>query len=534
MLEGSCIHEWYLNITWLIWIYISWLHKYLLGSIKRRRHKENIINIEYLAQSIRDHETGSRIQILRNERNSPSNSVRRPSLSLTKTETMTKTKTKTTHFINLGAANQIIAIDTSSKTVTCEPGVTMEELVDALLLYNLVPAVVPEYKALTVGGILAGAGLESSSFRYGQFGDLLIEATYILSNGQIITCSPTNNCDLFYGALGACGTFGLLIQATLRVLEVKSDCFVQCNYFRTNRPMDSLASLSHHDYVDAIVFLDYTVIITGERIDNLTMPKTAKIQTFSKAWDPWYYQHIKAVHSKSSLTIITEYIPLKDYLFRYDRCAFWMGHYGIHPFQDQIQCFPRRIRNLLNLFPFGGYNILSRTLLAPIFATFSLYNRLHASPISVVAEKSLIQDVYIPKSKATEFLTYVQSGKFFMEHDGILEPIWLCPICSTLTSQKFSPHFREKDRNDDESFINFGLWTRQSNWQIGTCGARHATKALEREVMRLGGRKMFYSLAYYSRDQWSSVYDVEWYKEMKRKYDPEYAWGDLYEKLNSY
>ena len=66
------------------------------------------------------------------------------------------------------------------------------------------PAVVPEFKSLTVGGVLSGAGLESSSFRYGQFGDLLIEATYILSNGQIIICSPTENSDLFYGALNSC------------------------------------------------------------------------------------------------------------------------------------------------------------------------------------------------------------------------------------------------------------------------------------------------------------------------------------------
>ncbi|CAF4817505.1 unnamed protein product [Rotaria sp. Silwood1] len=532
MAVESLIHDFYLNITWFISIYISWLHKYLLGTVKQRHQKENIINVEYLAQSIRDRETGSRIRILRNERNAPSNSIRRPSLSLTKENDMTKTRT--THFINLGRANQIIAIDPSSKTVTCEPGVTMEELVDALLPYNLVPAVVPEFKWLTVGGVLAGAGLESSSFRYGQFGDLLIEATYILSNGQIIICNSKNNSDLFYGALGACGTFGLLIRATLSVLEVKSDCFVRCNYFRTNQPIESLASFSHHDYVDAIVFLDYTVIITGERIDKLTLPKTAKIQTFSKAWDPWYYQHIKAVHNKSNHTMITEYVPLKDYLFRYDRGAFWMGRYAINPFQDIFQCFPRYIRNLLNLFPFGGYNILSRTLFALIFTTSSLYKRLHAWSMSTIADILLIQDIYIPKSKAKEFLTFVQSGKFFIEDDGILEPIWLCPIRSTLTSQKFSPHFLKNDRNDNESFINFGLWTHQPNWQVGSCGGRHATKALEEEAMRLGGRKMLYSLSFYSKDQWSSIYDVEWYKDMKKKWDPDYAWGDLYEKLITY
>ncbi|CAF3115001.1 unnamed protein product, partial [Rotaria sp. Silwood2] len=55
--------------------------------------------------------------------------------------------------------------------------------------------------------------------------------------------------------------------------------------------------------------------------------------------------------------------------------------------------------------------------------------------------------------------------------------------------------------NHDDSFINFDLWTHQPSWQVGSCGARHTTKALEGEVMGLGEQKMLNSLSYYSRDQ---------------------------------
>jgi hypothetical protein len=488
--------------------------------IKKPPRKEPI-NVEYLAQSIRERPQGSQIKIQRNQRNSPSNSIRRLPSSITK-------KNPLIHLVNLGPANKILSIDRSSKTITCEPGVTMEELVDELLQYDLIPVVVPEFKLLTVGGILAGAGLESSSFRYGQFADSLIEATYILSDGKIVTCSPTKDSDLFYGALGSCGTFGLLIRATLRVLDVQSDCFVRCNYLRTNQPIESLSSIDNQeDYIDAIVFLNYNVIITGQRIDKLSVPQIGKIQRFSRCWDPWYYQHVKKLHSKNDL--ICEYIPLKDYLFRYDRGAFWMGRYPINPLQDKIQRFPLFIRNLFNLFPFGGYNIISRTILSPVFTTSSLYKRLHASEVSVIADTLLIQDIYIPISKSKEFLSFLQSGELFMKDGDALEPIWLCPIRSNSTPQKMSPHYFQND--EELLFINFGLWTHRPNWQLGCSACKNATKILEKETKRLGGRKMLYSLSYYSREEWSNIYDIQWYQQMKTKWDADYAWGDIYDKI---
>ncbi|CAF1266399.1 unnamed protein product [Adineta steineri] len=520
MEKDSQLYELFLTIKWAINVYILWLYHSILIMMKVPSRKTQI-DVEYLTQSIRECPQGSQIKIQRHERNSPSNSIRSSSSS-------SKTNKNTSiHFLHIGIANQILSIDKSSRTVTCEPDVTMEELVDALMSYDLVPTVVPEFKSLTIGGILAGAGLESSSSHYGQFADSLIEATYILSNGQIITCSPTKDSDLFYGALGSCGTFGLLIRATLRVSDIPSDCFVRCNYHYTNQPIESILSFDNNeDYIDAIVFSNYTVMITGQRIDKLSIPKTGRIQRFSQPWSPWYYQHVKKICNK---TILCEYIPLKDYLFRYDRGAFWMGRYPINPLQDKIQHLPLLIRNFLNLFPFGGYNIISRTILSPLFTTSSLYRRLHSSSTSMITDTLLIQDIYIPISKSKQFLSFLQSGQMFMKDDEILEPIWLCPIRSNSMPQKMSPHYLESDQ--DHLFINFGLWTHQHSWQPGSSSGKNATKILEKEAKRLGGRKMLYSLSFYSKEEWSTIYDMQWYRQMKNKWDPDYIWQDLYDKV---
>lgn len=209
-----------------------------------------------------------------------------------------------------------------------------------------------------------------------------------------------------------------------------------------------------------------------------------------------------------------------------------MGYYGFNPLEDNIQHFPLFIRKILNLIPFGGYNIVSRTILSPVLTTSSLYKCLHSFSISTIEDILLIQDIYIPISKAKKFLSFIQSKQLLMKDNQIIEPIWLCPIRGTDTPQMFSPHLiKNRENNDDSLFINFGLWNHQHNWQEGYYYARNVTKLLEEKAKRLGGRKMLYSLSYYTKKEWENIYDIQWYKQMKIKWDPQYAWGDLYDKL---
>ena len=402
----------------IIPIYIQWFSEHVLDRLRQPLAKAPW-NVDQLAQSIAQRPANSRIEIVRNDRKHPPNSISQPLSSTSPEHSTTTTKdNRQRHRLQTGLANRILSIEKSSKSVRCEPGVTMEELVDALLEHHLLPEVVPQFKALTVAGRIAGAGLESSAFRYGQFADALLEVTYLLSNGQIVTCSPTEHSDLFYGALGSCGTFGLLISVTLRLLDVPPDCFVRCQYVRRNEPIESFSSVENdEEYLDGIVFSDSSVIIRGKRVKKSSIGVKEKIRRLSRAWDPCFYQHVKEVHQKSNPSSVCEYIPLKDHLFRYDRGACWMGRYPINPFHDQVQYLPIRMKKWFDLLPFGGYNLVSRTLLSPLLTTAALYKRLHASSNAVINDMLLIQDVYIPLSYPFMFhITKTESTLCGKEH----------------------------------------------------------------------------------------------------------------------
>jgi Delta24-sterol reductase len=107
-------------------------------------------------------------------------------------------------YINVGALNRVLRVDMDKKVVVVEPNVSMNTLVEETLKYDLIPEVVMEFPAITVGGGVQGAGLESSSFKYGQFNDTCVEYELITGSGDIIRASSQENPDLFYGISIGC------------------------------------------------------------------------------------------------------------------------------------------------------------------------------------------------------------------------------------------------------------------------------------------------------------------------------------------
>ena len=74
-------------------------------------------------------------------------------------------------------------------TADVEGMITYEALVDETLRYGLLPAVVPQFKTITVGGAVSGLGIESSSFKYGLVHETVEEMEILTGTGAIVTCS---------------------------------------------------------------------------------------------------------------------------------------------------------------------------------------------------------------------------------------------------------------------------------------------------------------------------------------------------------
>ncbi|UQC84053.1 FAD binding domain-containing protein [Colletotrichum lupini] len=106
--------------------------------------------------------------------------------------------------IDISGLDHVITVDPRRRRAAVEPNVSIATLVTATLKHGLIPAVVPEFPGITVGGAFSGTALESSSFRYGHFEKSVASLEVILGNGNIVTASPVENSDLFSGLAGSC------------------------------------------------------------------------------------------------------------------------------------------------------------------------------------------------------------------------------------------------------------------------------------------------------------------------------------------
>ncbi|KAJ6437865.1 d-3-phosphoglycerate dehydrogenase [Purpureocillium lavendulum] len=465
--------------------------------------------------------------------------------------------------VDISALSHVVSVNRAARTALVEPNVPMDRLVETTLREGLVPPVVMEFPGITAGGGFAGTAGESSSFRHGFFNDTVNYVEMVLGNGDVVRAEPHGErADLFRGAAGAVGTLGVTTLMELRLVEAKR--WVRTTYHRAHSVAEAVAKLQEetrnpaNDYVDGILFSkDHGVVVTGQMTDE--KPDDAAVQTFSRAWDPWFYLHVEertknltpaepstsdtpsadattsvttattSPSSSASSSSATDYVPLAEYLFRYDRAGFWVGRQG------------------WTYFKYVPFNAFFRWFLDDFMHTRMLYRALHASGESA---RFVVQDLALPYAKAEEFVDYTA------DQFGIW-PLWLCPLKQTLPPT-FHPYTGETEPAPapdaanaaaavaaqptaaaaaaavPKDVLNIGLW--------GWGPADHElfiqkNRALEDKLVELGGRKWLYAHTYYSEDEFWRVYNDHgesasasaserpstkaWYEALRKKYHAE-------------
>lgn len=413
--------------------------------------------------------------------------------------------------IDINPLNRILQIDPIERTVLAEPRVTMEELLKATLPYGMMVPVLPEFKGITVGGAIMGAGLESASHRFGLFSDQALSYEILLGDGSIICASPDEHSDLFYGLAGSYGSLGVLLSVTLKLIPTCP--FVQLTYHVFHNIIEaiqSISALAHPDFIEGFIFAKNHVVCVEGRFMPLEYGDNYPAFSQKHYWSPWFYQHVKAKQENDT----PEKMPLFDYLFRHDRGAFWMGSYGTqwsalprYFFESRwhltrcARCLPQSPRIRSPREPSFFY----RVLLGWAMSSRRLYTWLHtAHSEEWIANRCMIQDFCIPLHHAASFIEEV------LEQTGIL-PLWLCPISSVDTVQILSPHYNPTSKK----LLNVGIYGIPIQQQKGTA---QLLASLEETAQRMKGRKMLYSYSQYTPEQFWDIYPKERYERLRKTY----------------
>ncbi len=124
--------------------------------------------------------------------------------------------------LDISGMNQILKWDPAKGLVTCEPGVTLQQLWQKVLPDGWWPPVVSGTMFTTLGGCLAANIHGKNNFKAGPIGEHVLEFIAMLPTGAEVKCSPRKNADLFYSMISGLGMLGVFTSITLQMKHVYS------------------------------------------------------------------------------------------------------------------------------------------------------------------------------------------------------------------------------------------------------------------------------------------------------------------------
>jgi decaprenylphospho-beta-D-ribofuranose 2-oxidase len=124
--------------------------------------------------------------------------------------------------IELTRMNRILAWDPMTGIITCEPGVTIEQIWKYCIEDGYWPPVVPGTMYPTIGGCLGMNIHGKNNFMAGPIGEYVPSFDFIAASGEEIHVDREGNPDLFYSLIGSFGMFGIFTSITLQMKKVYS------------------------------------------------------------------------------------------------------------------------------------------------------------------------------------------------------------------------------------------------------------------------------------------------------------------------
>ena len=149
---------------------------------------------------------------------------------------------------------RILSFDAQSGIVLCEAGVLLDELLQLCVPAGWFPPVTPGTSLVTIGGALANDVHGKNHHSAGTFGRHVRSFELARSDGSLLTCTPTQNAELFAATIGGMGLTGLVTRIELQLLPVAcAEMLQQAIHFDGLDGFFALAAASDatHDYTVA-------------------------------------------------------------------------------------------------------------------------------------------------------------------------------------------------------------------------------------------------------------------------------------------
>lgn len=259
-----------------------------------------------------------------------------------------------TLLVSAGLTN-LIEFNPENGLLTVEAGVTLGEIQRVFAPKGWMLSVTPGTQFVTVGGAIANDVHGKNHHSRGTFGDNTTWLELVRSDGQVLSCSATENPEMFFATIGGLGLTGFITRAQIQLQSVAGAYLDTQNIvFRDSSEFLALSDESEANWQYSVSWVDCTskngrgIFMRGNNSADPSVPpyKEAKIAVpfvppFSlinkvsvKAFNELYFAagKVGAGDAKS------HYLP---YFYPLDAVKDWNWAYGPKGFYQYQMVIPR-------------------------------------------------------------------------------------------------------------------------------------------------------------------------------------------------
>jgi decaprenylphospho-beta-D-ribofuranose 2-oxidase len=194
--------------------------------------------------------------------------------SFTFTEQLSQLMNSTDHFIPRGNGRcygdaslavttistlnykRMLSFDTANGVFECQSGLTLDRILEVIVPKGWFLPVTPGTKFITVGGAVGSDVHGKNHHVDGSFSNHIIDMDVMVADGSVITCSPTENKDLFEATCGGMGLTGMITRIKFRLKKIETSYVRQKQVKASN--LEELIALfeKYKDYTYSMAWID--------------------------------------------------------------------------------------------------------------------------------------------------------------------------------------------------------------------------------------------------------------------------------------
>lgn len=219
--------------------------------------------------------------------------------------------------LDMTKMNRILDCDPALKTITVEAGIRWKDIQEFLAPKGLAVMTMQSYNDFTVGGSLSVNA--HGRMAHGQIMGSVVGVKVVLADGSLVTATRQQNHELFQAVIGGYGACGIIVEATLNVVEndhieriVKHMSLSEYKTFFTTSLVNNSQVVLHNANI---------VLPACDKVESITWYKTKKSLTTSD-----YLQPDSPDIKLALLRKCVERIPFAQYMRRVMENKFMYNH----------------------------------------------------------------------------------------------------------------------------------------------------------------------------------------------------------------